>query len=161
MPTARSDDDVPPLLRGARVHDVMHAGVLSCPAGTSVRDAARLMALSHVHCVVVEQAAPRGGERDWVLLSDVDVLAALVDGDEDAPAAARAGAAPLTVGAEEPLSGPRGSWPSTGRATCSSSRRARGGPRACSRRSTWRRWPGAGTPERAPRPGLSGRRRTR
>ncbi len=104
MPTARSDDDVPPLLRGARVHDVMHAGVLSCPAGTSVRDAARLMALSHVHCVVVEQAAPRGGERDWVLLSDVDVLAALVDGDEDAPAAARAGAAPLTVGAEEPLS---------------------------------------------------------
>src|SRR5215213_2407141 len=62
-----------------------------------------MMALHHVHCAVVQHAARPGGGRDWGLLSDVDVLAALVDGDEEATVAERAAADPPTVGAEEPL----------------------------------------------------------
>ena len=103
MTTSGPDARPPALLRGARVRDAMHPGVLSCPGETSVRDAARLMALHHVHCVVVAHRARPGGARDWGLLSDLDVLTALVDGDEGATAAGRAAPDPLTVGAEEPL----------------------------------------------------------
>jgi CBS domain-containing protein len=42
-----------PRLEHARVADAMHHGILSCPADASLRDAARTMALHHVHMIVV------------------------------------------------------------------------------------------------------------
>lgn len=45
-----------PRLEHARVADAMRHGVLSCPAKSSLRAAARTMTLHHIHTVVVDEA---------------------------------------------------------------------------------------------------------
>ncbi len=60
-----------PRLEHARVADAMHHGILSCRSDASLRDAARTMALHHVHMIVVTDAGdgtPVGCLSDTVLL---------------------------------------------------------------------------------------------
>jgi CBS domain-containing protein len=61
-------------LERASVVDVMHRGVISCPAESSALTAARVMAAHRIHCVVVLGAGtvPR-------LITDTDVAAAIYD----------------------------------------------------------------------------------
>lgn len=58
----------------ARVADVMHRGVISCPAGSPAVAVARAMAAHRIHCVVVRpvDGVPR-------MVTDVDVAAAIYD----------------------------------------------------------------------------------
>ncbi len=69
-----------PSFENALVSDAMHPGVVSCPADTSLRAAARIMAERHIHSVVVTDLA--GTEADWAVVSDVDLLGA-AEGDID------------------------------------------------------------------------------
>lgn len=67
-----------PRIEHARVADAMRAGIFTCPADASLREAARTMALHHVHMVVVSDPAdgsPVG------TLSDGALVAALLDSD--------------------------------------------------------------------------------
>lgn len=63
-----------PRLDHATVADAMHRGILSCDAGTSLTELARMMSTHHVHSIVVE-----GSENEqpvWGIASDFDVLRA-------------------------------------------------------------------------------------
>jgi CBS domain-containing protein len=46
-----------PRIEHACVADAMRHGILSCPADASLREAARTMALHHVHTIVVSDPA--------------------------------------------------------------------------------------------------------
>ncbi len=59
-----------PRFEEARVYDAMRKGILSCPADTSLRDVARMMATQHIHCVVVTGARD---DEPWGLISDMDL----------------------------------------------------------------------------------------
>ena len=70
-------------LGDATVSDAMHPGILACEPDASVGEVARLMAMHHVHCVVVvgvSHEEPRCGV--WSVVSDVDVVRAGVGGGE-------------------------------------------------------------------------------
>jgi CBS domain-containing protein len=81
-----------PRLEHATVADAMHPGIHFCEADASLTDAARLMAMHHVHCVVVMGIShDRPGERlVWGIISDLDLLRAGIrtGGDELAGALA-------------------------------------------------------------------------
>lgn len=78
----------------------MHAGILSCPPETPVREVAHLMARQRVHAVAVANVA--GDGRPWGVVSASDVAAAAAAGGE--PTAGEVAAAELlTIGAHEPL----------------------------------------------------------
>jgi len=64
-----------PPFEQAKVHDVMRAGVVSCPPDTSLREVARMMATHHIHCVVVSNS-DASGERPWGVVSDLDLARA-------------------------------------------------------------------------------------
>jgi CBS domain-containing protein len=69
---------VMPSLRHATVADAMHPGIVSCPPGASLVDAARLMATHRVHCVAV-MGISRNGQSErfvWGLISDLDLMRA-------------------------------------------------------------------------------------
>jgi CBS domain-containing protein len=66
-------------LAGVTVGDAMHHGIVGCSPAASLTDAARLMADSHVHCLIVHGVAsgPRGDEKlVWGVLTDHDLLRA-------------------------------------------------------------------------------------
>jgi len=67
-----------PSLRDATVADAMHPGIVSCPAGATLPEVARVMATHRVHCIAVMGIAPEGRtERSvWGLISDLDVMRA-------------------------------------------------------------------------------------
>ena len=67
-----------PSLQRATVADAMHPGILSCEAGASLTDVARLMSTHHVHCIAVMGISQDGpGERlVWGIISDLDVMRA-------------------------------------------------------------------------------------
>jgi CBS domain-containing protein len=67
-----------PRLEHARVADAMRQGILSCSTDASLRDAARTMALHHVHTIVVTD--PADGS-PWGILSDTALLSALMESD--------------------------------------------------------------------------------
>jgi CBS domain-containing protein len=82
----------------------MHPGVLTCSPDTPLREAARMMVTHHVHSIVVEQGPALGGRPSWRLLSDLDLVAASLEGDLDGrPVAAAAGASAITIGEAEPI----------------------------------------------------------
>lgn len=58
-----------------RVHDAMHAGIVTCDAETSMRGVARLMAERRVHAVAVADPSQRGRHRG--VISDLEVAAAI------------------------------------------------------------------------------------
>jgi CBS domain-containing protein len=97
---------ITPAFEHATVADTMRAGIISCPADTSLRAIAEIMASYHVHAVVVEgveaesSAAPGQG---WGLVSDVELARAAARGKLQATAAELAGASAIFIGPAEPL----------------------------------------------------------
>lgn len=66
-PSARSLWEIP-------VREAMHSGVLTCPVDAPLSEAARIMALERVHCVVV-MSDPEDGGSLWGVVSDLDLVA--------------------------------------------------------------------------------------
>jgi CBS domain-containing protein len=89
-----------PRLAHARVADAMRHGIFSCPADATVRDAARTMALHHVHTIIVTDPA---GDAPVGVLSDVALIGALLDRREDRPLDEVAEDKLETVASDEPL----------------------------------------------------------
>lgn len=87
------------------VREAMHPGVLTCPPETPVLEVARMMATHGVHAVVVSGIArtPQGERLAWGVLSDMDLVRAVVAGDLDEDAGRLMGTEPVTVRAHEPL----------------------------------------------------------
>lgn len=83
------------------VADAMHAGVISRPAETTVRELAATMAEEGIHCVVVSGLG-RSGE-EWGIASGLDVLRAVDAGGVDDPAREIAATELVTVSAAESL----------------------------------------------------------
>lgn len=92
-------------LEQACVADEMHAGVLTCPSGTPLRSVARMMDAYRVHCVVVyDERDERSDGPVYGIVSDLDLVAGLVEGAIDARTAGETAATPVvTISAEEPL----------------------------------------------------------
>ncbi len=67
-------------LAHVRVHDAIHAGILTCEPGTPLRAVARLMAEHRVHAVAVAEVGP--GRRAWGIVSARHVVAAAAAGTE-------------------------------------------------------------------------------
>ena len=86
----RSIDDV-------LVEQAMHRGYIGCALETPLRDVAALMAAQHVHSVVGFGDIADGDTRLWGLVSDIDVVAALAAGEDDATAGAVASTEVVTV----------------------------------------------------------------
>lgn len=85
----------------AEVVDAMRMGVVSCPAYTSVRNAARMMATYRIHCLLIAEENLTG---PLSVVSDLDLAAAAVDGDADRMKAGDVAATePLTVHGDEKL----------------------------------------------------------
>jgi CBS domain-containing protein len=80
-----------PRLEHVRVADVMHPGVVTCPAQATVREVAQVMATHRIHCVAVPDL-PGAGAGSWAIVSDLDVVAATATGDADARSAGEIGA---------------------------------------------------------------------
>lgn len=65
----------------ARVADVMHPGVLTCPPETPLTVVGRMMSRYRVHAIVVTDFEAEGeGEQPWRVVSDLDVAAAISAG---------------------------------------------------------------------------------
>jgi CBS domain-containing protein len=58
-----------------RVADVMHGGLVSCPADASLERVADLMSGERVHCVVILDG-PSDDASLWGVVSDLDLIAA-------------------------------------------------------------------------------------
>jgi CBS domain-containing protein len=65
---------------GLTVRDAMHPGIVSCPADAGAAEVARVMVERSVHCVAVVSAAKDGvgAPRVWGIVSDLDLLSALI-----------------------------------------------------------------------------------
>ena len=57
-----------------RVAEVMHRGVVSCPAEESLETVAALMSAEQIHCVIVVHDGDSGSL--WGVVSDLDLVAA-------------------------------------------------------------------------------------
>ena len=93
-------------LRGLRVIDAMHPGLISCSVDTPLRTVARMMTTYRVHAVLVlahgEEELPGGGV--WGIVSDADLLRAAEVGDIDERPAWTIAATPvLTVATSDEL----------------------------------------------------------
>lgn len=85
----------------AEVVDAMRMGVVSCPADTSVRNAARMMATYRIHCLLIAEPNLTG---PLSVVSDLDLAAAAVNGDADALKVGEVAATqPLTIEGDEKL----------------------------------------------------------
>lgn len=69
-----------PRLAHVRVADVMHAGVVTCPPETPVRDVVRMMVEHRIHCIAIPNGA-RAGVPGWGIVSDLDLVGAATAGD--------------------------------------------------------------------------------
>jgi CBS domain-containing protein len=90
-----------PRLEHARVEDAMRKGLFTCPAGASLREAARTISLHHVHTIVVTDPAdgsPLG------ILTDTALVGALLQEDGATRSAGEVAdhALPMIAG-DEPL----------------------------------------------------------
>jgi CBS domain-containing protein len=66
-----------PAFEHASASDAMRPGVISCPADTSLRSVAQMMAEQHIHSVVVTDLLRSGAENGrWGVVSDIDLLRA-------------------------------------------------------------------------------------
>ena len=94
-----------PAFEHARVADAMHPGILTCEAGASLTDVARLMASHHVHCIAVMGIErEHGGEKLlWSLLTDVDVLRACLTPSGEPTAESIAATEIVSVTPDTPL----------------------------------------------------------
>jgi CBS domain-containing protein len=85
----------------ASVADAMHPGILSCDAGATVTEVARMMSTHHVHCIVVR--VTRDGSPTWGIVSDLDVLRAGMRPDASGTAADLASRPAVAVRTTDPL----------------------------------------------------------
>jgi CBS domain-containing protein len=83
--------------------EVMHSGVITCTADSSLARVARTMAAYRVHCIAVAGVDPRRELYTWGLIGDLDLVTALARGAQDEPAGTIAVTEPLAVGESEPL----------------------------------------------------------
>ena len=95
-----------PLLRGLRVSDAMHHGLVSCPVGAPLLSVARMMATHRVHAILVishgEHELPGG--RLWGVILDRELLRAAQNGDLEAQTAdSVAGTPPASVRSTDDL----------------------------------------------------------
>lgn len=92
-----------PALEHATASDAMRPGVISCPADTSLRSVAQMMAQQHIHSVVVTDLLRSGAEDGrWGVVSDIDLLRA-ADQDIDERTARDVAATEPTVTPDESL----------------------------------------------------------
>ena len=89
----------------ARVEDVMHPGVLTCPPETPLSTVARMMAIYSVHAIVVTDLDSEGDsdERAWGIVSSLDLTRACVAGADGPTAGGVASTEVLTVSPGDPL----------------------------------------------------------
>src|SRR3972149_2103004 len=97
--TPKPAESYPPL-RGLRVVDAMHPGVVSCPIETPLRTVARMMTTYRVHAIIVtahgHDELPAGGL--WGVISDTDLVrAARAAAFEEQPVQTIAARPALTV----------------------------------------------------------------
>ncbi len=91
----------------ALVRDAMRIGVMSCGPEVSASTVARMMATNHIHAVVVEGVVndPVHGERFvWGVISDMNLIHALVHVGDDCSAWDLVATEPVAVEADAPLS---------------------------------------------------------
>jgi CBS domain-containing protein len=79
------------------VHDVMHRGVVICPADTSLATVGRTMADQRTHCVAVSGIERRGQHLIWGVIEDIDLVVAAHRGALSEPAASIAATPPMAV----------------------------------------------------------------
>ena len=84
-------------LRQAVVHDVMHAGIISCQADAPLRAVARSMAEHRVHCVAATGIDRSTQHLTWGLVGDMDLILAAHRGALDEPAAGIAETEPIAI----------------------------------------------------------------
>jgi CBS domain-containing protein len=89
----------------ARVEDVMHPGVLTCPPETPLWTVAKMMAIYSVHAIVVTDLDSEGDsdERAWGIVSSLDLTRACVAGADGPTAGGVASTDVLTVSPGDPL----------------------------------------------------------
>jgi CBS domain-containing protein len=82
-----------------RVADVMHRGIVSCARGTTASEIARVMVSAGVHCVVVLSPSPEPGHQPliWGMVTDLNLLRTLAEGDANATAETLAGGQVIRV----------------------------------------------------------------
>lgn len=81
----------------ARVSDVMHPGIISCEAGATLTEVARVMATRRVHCIAVMGVSRSGGEKlVWNVITDLDLLRAGLNRGSD-PIAAHLATTPIVT----------------------------------------------------------------
>jgi CBS domain-containing protein len=94
-----------PAFEHARVADAMRAGIITCQAYSSMRAIAELMAIYHVHAVVVERAGVESGAapgQGWGIVSDVELAGAAARGELQATAGELVGSGATFIGPAEP-----------------------------------------------------------
>lgn len=88
------------------VAEAMHPGVLTCPVETPLRSVARMLAQYNVHCVVVfgSEVEHEDGETEpWGVVSDIDVVGALLADGEDRTAGGAAASPVVLVSGNDSL----------------------------------------------------------
>ena len=82
-----------------RVADVMHRGIVSCARTSTASEIAQLMVSAGVHCVAVLSPSPEPGHPPliWGIVTDLNLLRALAEGDADATAETLAGGQVIRV----------------------------------------------------------------
>jgi CBS domain-containing protein len=91
---------IAPSFDHATVADAMRRGVVSCPPDAPAVDVARLMAMRHIHAIVVAglHHDPGGGERlGWGVVTDTDLLRAAQRGFDGVTAGEIADTEPVAV----------------------------------------------------------------
>jgi CBS domain-containing protein len=93
-----------PAFEHANVSDAMRPGVISCPADTSLRSVAQMMAQQHIHSVVVTDLLRSGAEDGaWGVVSDIDLLRAVGEDVDERTAGDVAGTELPTVTPDDRL----------------------------------------------------------
>ena len=100
--TARSPKG---LIETAMVGDAMSAPVVTCTPDVPLADVAGLMTRHRIHAVVVA-SDPSGrieGDREWGVISELDLVGGACLADPQLPAGRVAATPPVVVGREDPL----------------------------------------------------------
>jgi CBS domain-containing protein len=89
----------------AKIEDVMHPGVLTCPPETPLWTVAKMMAMYSVHAIVVTDLDADGDpdERAWGIVSSLDLARACVARADEPTAGGVASTDVLTVSPGDPL----------------------------------------------------------
>lgn len=82
---------------------LMHAGVIACDPGASLRSVARAMESHAVHCVLVTGLAEGGQRFVWAVLTDADLVAAAASNGLEKSAAEAARTEAPTIESSAPL----------------------------------------------------------